>query len=536
MMSLGRFPTLLSLLAVLACVVAIPESVHAQTPPGGPGGVAASWTQPGQPGDLNGSVKAFATIGSDLYMAGQFTNVGGDPAADYVVRWDGTDWHALGSNGSGDGALGAATYDLAVMDDDLYVAGSFLNAAGIPQADNLARWDGAAWSAVGGYHGNGVFNGFVAALAVSGDRLYAGGSFQDVAGKPAADNIARWNGRTWSAIGSDGNGNGAVGSFIYDIAVGRSGIYAAGGFQNAGGHPEADHVARWNGSEWLPLGSNGAGGPAINALVHALVIHGDDLFVGGAFVNAGGNPRSDYVARWGAGSWHNLGSNGAGNGRLTDAVGALIFWAGQLYVGGWFRDMRNLDADYLARWTGTGWEGLDYWDYTGGAVSPTMGLAHTTDHLFVGTNANFMPPVFEYGPLPHYLPDAQIDGTGNNVHNSTGADQTRSARVRPGSAFTFNVLLQNDGIKPDTLRLSAEDVASPGFTVTYRQGTTDITAAVLAGTYESPLIGPGDAFLVRAKVSVAGDAPAASGITRLVTATSVNDAASDTVRFRVSTP
>jgi hypothetical protein len=47
----------------------------------------------------------------------------------------------------------------------------------------------------------------VFALAVSGSDVYAGGNFK-TAGGGAATNIAKWNGSSWSALGS-----GMIGGF-----------------------------------------------------------------------------------------------------------------------------------------------------------------------------------------------------------------------------------------------------------------------------------------------------------------------------------
>ena len=41
---------------------------------------------------------------------------------------------------------------------------------------------------------------YVNALAVSGTNLYAGGCFTTAGGVPA-NNIAKWNGSAWSALG-----------------------------------------------------------------------------------------------------------------------------------------------------------------------------------------------------------------------------------------------------------------------------------------------------------------------------------------------
>lgn len=56
-------------------------------------------------GPVGASVFALAVSGSDLYVGGEFRNVAGIPEADYIARWDGKSWSALGSNGTGNGAL-----------------------------------------------------------------------------------------------------------------------------------------------------------------------------------------------------------------------------------------------------------------------------------------------------------------------------------------------------------------------------------------------------------------------------------------------
>ena len=68
----------------------------------------------------------------------------------------------------------------------------------------------------------------VYALAVSGSDLYAGGAFT-TAGGSAAKNIAKWNGSSWSALGSGMN------SAVSALAVSGSDLYAGGNFTTAGG-------------------------------------------------------------------------------------------------------------------------------------------------------------------------------------------------------------------------------------------------------------------------------------------------------------
>ena len=90
------------------------------------------------------------------------------------------------------------------------------------------------------------------ALAVSGSTLYAGGDFT-TAGGSAANNIAQWNGSSWSALGS-GIQVAMIRPCVYALAVSGSTLYAGGDFTTAGGSA-ANYIAQWNGSSWSALGS-----------------------------------------------------------------------------------------------------------------------------------------------------------------------------------------------------------------------------------------------------------------------------------------
>jgi hypothetical protein len=121
-------------------------------------------------------------------------------------------------------------------------------------------------------------------------NLYIGGKFT-IVGDVFATNIAKWNGSSWSALGS-----GIIGDVdfpgVYALAVSGSDLYAGGYFTTAGGGA-ANYIAKWNGSTWSPLGS-GLGG--IYPVVNALAVSGSDLYAGGHFTTAGGKV-SAYLAR-----------------------------------------------------------------------------------------------------------------------------------------------------------------------------------------------------------------------------------------------
>jgi hypothetical protein len=338
-------------------------------------------------GALNSQVYALAVSGTDLYVGGAFSNAAGITAADSVARWNGSAWSALGSNGSGDGALNNTVSALAVSGTDLYVGGYFQNAGGIAEADYIARWNGSAWSALGSNgSGDGALDVFVFALAVSGSGLYVSGDFTDAAGIATGDYIAKWNGSAWSALGSNGAGNGALNAFPVALAASGTDLYVGGFFQNAGGIAEADYIARWNGSAWSALGSNGSGDGALECCVHALAVSGTNLYVGGTFSNAAGIPTADFIARWNGNAWSGLGSNGSGDGALNAYVLALAVSGSELYVGGRFSDVAGTaEADFIARWNGSVWSALGSNGFGDGALNNDVNaLAVTGSNLYAG--------------------------------------------------------------------------------------------------------------------------------------------------------
>ena len=89
--------------------------------------------------------------------------------------------------GTQPGVGGGSPLALAVFDDGngpaLYAGGFFNTAGGVPASD-IAKWDGNSWSALG----SGVSGG-VRSLAVSGSSLYVGGQFT-TAGGVSANRIA----------------------------------------------------------------------------------------------------------------------------------------------------------------------------------------------------------------------------------------------------------------------------------------------------------------------------------------------------------
>jgi len=117
--------------------------------------------------------------------------------------------------------MNSEVYALAVIGSDVYAGGNFTTADGV-SANRIAKWDGSTWSALGSGMNNWVF-----ALAASGSGLYAGGAFT-AAGSASANSIAKWDGSTWSALGS------GMGSWVRGLAVSGDALFAGGQFTTAG--------------------------------------------------------------------------------------------------------------------------------------------------------------------------------------------------------------------------------------------------------------------------------------------------------------
>src|SRR6266545_806870 len=254
-----------------------------------------NWTGMGGHPGANGPVSATVVDGSgNLYIGGGFTVVG-DVFANSIAKWDGTNWSALGSGMEGNSGFwpfGPVVHALAVSGSDLYAAGQFVNAGGLA-ANRIAKWNGSSWSALGLGISGAPPNPSVLALAVSGSDLYVGGSFTN-AGGITANGIAKWDGSSWSALGSGMNER------VTTLAVSGSDVYAAGDFST--------NVAKWNGSSWSALDSavgSGLGFPK------TLAVSGGDLYAGGnllTWVGPGASTYGAYVAKWNGSSWVELGS------------------------------------------------------------------------------------------------------------------------------------------------------------------------------------------------------------------------------------
>ena len=288
----------------------------------------------------NGLVRAIAYANGKIYAGGTFQNAGGNANADFLAVWNGSSWAPF-CNATGP-AFGGNVDALQIVGSTLYVGGEFQNAINDPNADYLVACDlssgASSVTTVDPLH---PFSGPVYALAADPDGvLYAGGRWNNLENNPAADNVAYRDGAGWHAMGASGGACGCViDGFVRSLDADADGVYVGTDVKNVDGIPQADNVVKWDGSAWSALGANGAGDngwfPA-STYVYGLTVNSSIVFATGSFQDANGDPRADNAAAFIAGAWHSLGSDGAGNGPWVGDGLALGRQGAYLYAAGGF--------------------------------------------------------------------------------------------------------------------------------------------------------------------------------------------------------
>lgn len=345
---------LLALLALPGLATTTPPSAATSLPQGT--SCTPDWLAPDPLQGANNWVRVLRELddgtGTALYAGGWFTTIGGI-RANRIAKWDGTQWHALGS---GFADYNTLQIDAVAMFDEgqgprLFAAGQFDTAGGVP-ANNIARWDGTAWSAVGG--GTTQYT-LIHALEVfddgSGPALYVGGEFL-AAGGISAPGIAKWDGSTWSSVGPGGAAGTVYSLHVADLGTGPR-LYAGGNFSSIGG-VSASCVASWNGTSWSALGAGVAGS---GATVNGLAVHnfgsGPELCVGGNFTTAGAVTTSN-LARWDGSTWSALTPSQFTVGKVR-ALAEIDDGAGPTLFAGY--EIGSAGGN-LIRWNGTGWSNV----------------------------------------------------------------------------------------------------------------------------------------------------------------------------------
>ncbi len=274
-------------------------------------------------------------------------------AAWTVQRFGANGWQQLGAVTPSFVASFAVVRELAFASNgDLLIAGNFGAVDGV-LAGSIARWNGSSWSAVG-TGANGINGSLRDLLVTSTGELYVGGLF--ATGSPAQNaNIARWNGTSWQVVGGGTQGALPYTAEVHAVLEAPGGIVVGGQFEAAGGTP-VYKVAQWNGINWSAMGGGmeqyGPNGEPSYVASLQRASNGE-LFATGTFVTSSGRD-GQGMARWNGTAWRPL--RPVGIGAPTTVVHRTA--GGDVYLGGSFLDIDGVPCNGIARRVGNGWQPL----------------------------------------------------------------------------------------------------------------------------------------------------------------------------------
>lgn len=474
----SRRTSLAWIMLLLACLPV--RSVVAQSVDNG------HWTADPFGGGVNGTVNAVVVDAAGaLYAAGDFTTAGA-VAANHIAKWDGAAWHALGEG------FNATVHALAVDASGYLYAGGEFTKSGTQTLKYIARWNGAQWEALGpGMN----FNVYALTVDRTG-KLYAGGFFTLI-GNLSAAKVAMWDGSKWSALG------GGLNSTVNALATDSTGkLYAGGSFTN--------YVAQWNGVSWSAVG--GGVGNIVNALA---VDSTDQLYAGGVFATAGGLTVGN-IAKWNGSTWSALatGVNRNVTSLQLDAIN-------RLYVGGAFTRAGGVTVGYLAQWNGSQWTtlgsgvnntvetlGLDGGknllvggDFTlAGAVTTSRLAAWSIPYEVTGQFGKQLAGVaYDRTPVPTYAPLGVI--TMNYQLTNRSANTLRHLYYVVQTANKANLMNPSNGVPAgvgaqiavvDSLLPGGDNRLQPNETLSqqsYRIGVTGSNWLLVIGIYAATDLG-----------------------------------------------
>ena len=372
---------------------------------------------------------------------------------------------------------------------NVYIGGRFTSVTGVI-ATSIAKWNGTTWSNLG----SGISGGAVNTIAVDGTIVYAGGTFSH-AGGTYTPRLAKWNGSAWSSIG-------VPNSTIHSLAIDVShNLYAAGAFTSIGSF-SISKIAKYDGfgASWSAIGANST----INSSINTVVCEGDHVYAAGGFTVIG----LSAIAR--IGYWHPYAWAAMGTGVNNFYVYSMDFASnGDLYIGGSFTFVNGTSMPYVAKWDGAAWSplstGLDSWvnkvaaDNNGGVYfggTFTNYLTYWNGSAFINPldivcdytlTVNLYQSGISFQPLRIVL-DAretynQVSSFSKSVYSSVTCTGTYLTLTEDGSNFYVTINIPANSISCGGATSGFVSlVASTGTTITTTETTTTAEMTTVTGT------------------------------------------------------
>ena len=226
----------------------------------------AQWSEVGGLNSLaaNNQILSISTDkAGNVYAGGYFTNASGNI---YVAKWDGKTWSELGGKNSFTGVnngIGISRIHSIASDasGNIYVAGGFHYGSATPNKNGnyydtsfVIKWNGNNWSKlqlVTPYNGSTLITIKSIAIDAAGN-LYGNGTYS----KGTSDYlfVAKWTGSSWQELKGDT-------SYPYYLGQGSittdaaGNVYAGATSNPNSGIQDSGFVVKWNGTTWSTMGS-----------------------------------------------------------------------------------------------------------------------------------------------------------------------------------------------------------------------------------------------------------------------------------------
>jgi hypothetical protein len=233
----------------------------------------------------------------------------------------------------------------------LIAGGEFTDAGGHPAADYVARWDGRHWQPLGaGPDFGGPLEQWAGLIALPGGGLVAAGVTQDTA-RNWVSTITRWDGRRWQRLGPA-----FLNHDVQVLAAGPGGQLLAGFSSGQGGALGGGYgVLRWDGQHWQPLAPDPPASVGASNVYRLLITPRGDIVAIGHLLSTDGRVFHG-VGRWASTGWQRLGPDLEPGANYKLAPGA----GGELLLGGSFTKLGgDSAASYVVRWDGRRWLPFD---------------------------------------------------------------------------------------------------------------------------------------------------------------------------------
>lgn len=286
----------------------------------------------------------------------------------YIKKWDGISWNDLGAHSSsGDGIVSInVSYhyriDISFALDNsgnpviLYSSGSF------DSKSYLIKWDGSAWVGLGGSDSSGIpstDDSSQACMAIdnSGNPIVAWSAYNS---SYYRTKIARWDGSSWSAIGTGSNsGNGITNnednSYACSVIIDGTGNPAVAYQVYDANYNAKIFLKRWNGSTWEELdgSATGLGVGGSNEARDANLSINENGYPVIEWFDSTVNYNSLYIKQWNGSQWEEIGEGSASGSGLAQNVSdsilvrnnsghSLLAWSDWYYI-------------LIKEWNGSAW-------------------------------------------------------------------------------------------------------------------------------------------------------------------------------------